>query len=222
MTEADLAALPYATNPFSQGINADDYKAQRTTQNGWERVRHWMAFANVPENAVGPNGEQPERNGKLYIENMLSPEVRVLITETEREVFDAEFGLLSRGHASIACFPDEIDPARGDRFTLLDKLFLARVAVSCSGDATDDLGRRFVSEIVSVIADSGTLDSSAYFLQDEDKGKIEWVGVPPQWALVSLHYFPSFVYLDVSDRNPPRGTDGNRLLIRGLLTWEKN
>jgi hypothetical protein len=220
-TAAELANLPYATNPFSQGIITDDYRAQ-FREHG-ERVRHWMAFGKAPDNAVGPNGETPERDGNLYVENILSDEVRVLITETEREVYDVEFGLLSKGRASIACLPDEIEPARNDRFVLLDKLFLGRLAIGCSGEVSDSLGRGFVREILSVIADGAVLSTAAYDLTEADDGisQITWKGAIPETALINFRYNPAFVYLDVSDRNPPRGADRKRLPIRGILTLEK-
>jgi hypothetical protein len=219
MTAAQLAALPYATNPFSQGIITDDYR-QQFREHG-ERVRHWMAFSGATENAVGPNGETPERDQILYVENVLPPEVRVQITETEREVFDVEFGLLSKGRAALACLPDELEPARGDRFVLVEKLFMARVALACSGGASDSLDRRFVSEIVSVIADGEEVSSYSLDEDEAGTGKIVWSGAAPQNALVNFRFHPQFVYLDISDRNPPRGADGKRLPIRGVLTLEK-
>lgn len=220
-TAAELAALPYATNPFSKGLLADDFRAQ--FQQHGERVRHWMAFAGAPDNAVGPGGETPERDGILYLENVLPDGVRVLITETEREIYDADFGMLSKGRASLACLPDELEPARGDRFVLVEKLFLARVALACGGGHSDSLERRFVSEIVSVIADGEALAPSDYELSEADDGTgvVTWNGSAPQTALVNFRFHPQFVYLDISDRNPPRGSDGKRLPIRGVLTLEK-
>ncbi|HEX9998367.1 MAG TPA: hypothetical protein VGB45_14610, partial [Abditibacterium sp.] len=220
-TAAELADLPYATNPFSQGIITEDYRTQ-FHEHG-ERVRHWMAYNGAPDGAMGPNGETANRHGILYVENVLPEEVRVLITETQREVYDVDFGLLSKGRASIACLPDELEPARNDRFVLLDKLFVGRLAIACSGESSDSLGRSFVREILSVIADGEVLSVSDYQLTEAEDGtsEITWGATIPQTALINFRHNPAFIYLDVSDRNPPRGADQKRLPIRGILTMEK-
>ena len=213
MTEAQLAAMPYANSPFSQGILVDDYNKE-FAQHG-ELIRHDRCFRKAPEEMAGPNGETVERDGNLYIENEDARDARVLIGSTERDIMDAEFGLISQGQTSISCDPAIIELARYDRVILISRRVLSRQAFAPSGEARDELDFYRAAEIVSLSAGEATLE-----VEDDGRSFLRWIGAPPPLCRVEFRYLPQYVYLDVSDRNPPRGADGKRLLQRGVLTLE--
>lgn len=220
-TVSQLISASYTgAGPFAEGLTADDYRDQ-IGEHG-ETCRWWKAFK-APDGTTGPNGETVERNGLLYIEQTIPSTVRVYVSETQREVYDPEFGLLTKGQTQIACMPDEIELARGDRVLLNSRLMKERIAVTATG-ATNSLQRRHVSAIVEVIHGGAVLAASRYTLSTlaNGTGQINWTGTAPTGTvLIEFRYNPLYVYLDVSDRNPPRGADGERLPQRGILTLEQ-
>lgn len=244
-----LAANPYTggSSP-TKGIVVNDYQSNMLEPHS-DRPRWWKAFK-AADGTVGPNNERPERNGLLYIEQSLDPDAFVYIEQTVKEVYDVEFGLLSKGQTQVACNPAYIELARGDRVALPSRLSIGRIAVTPSADG-NSLERKYVTEITSVyvsgevvpatppdmanpegipesITPATLLDVDAYSLIEDDDGtsRIEWADnatytLPTATALIEFRYNPLYVFLDVSDRNPGRGADGERLLQRGVLTLEQ-
>ncbi len=213
LTEAQLAALPYAETPEAAGITSEDYREQFGQH--CERIRHFACFPNAPEEMVGPNSETVERDGNLYVESELGESVRVAISSTERAVFDAEFGLISQGQTSIACLPDEVELARGDRVILIDRRVLARKAFIPSGEHRDELDYFRAVELLSVSEGEATLE-----VEDDGRSFVRWIGAPPLLCRITYRRHPQFVFLDISDKTPPFGSDEKRLPQRGILTLE--
>ena len=228
--------MPYGKAAFGQGITLDDYRKE-FRQHG-ERIRHDRALVGMPLDARGPNGEVPDGNGTLYIENPLPEGVRVLISQTESDITDSEWGIFKAGSTSIACCLDELELARLDRVTLLDRQVFARQSFKPSGAASDELNRPFVSALVSVLAGTGALvtdafgNSSIEWEEQPTEGagtlvtdafgnsSILWNGEPPEKCTIELRYHPRYIWLAIGDKYPPIGADGKPLPQRGILTLE--
>jgi hypothetical protein len=221
-SELVAASSEYEGNSaFAEGITTDDF----TKMLGKERtrVRVWAAYDCTSElSTVGPNGEVVESDGHLYIEQKPNSEILVWRSETKREVYHVDFGLLPQGQTQISNIPDEIEFSYRDRILFVDSVVLGRCLIAPNGEESDTLPRRHITEIVSVIGDGEELSESDFTLIKEASGtsKIEWVNAP-QMALITFRYYPEFTWLNASDRLPPRGADGKRLLQRGIATLQQ-
>lgn len=223
-TAAELAAASdqYSGNSaFADGIVKSDF----TTMLGKvrTRVRVWAAYdCSEADSVEGPNGEEVERDSHLYIEQKPNEEILVWRSSTKKEMFHADFGVLAIGQTLVQNLPDEIEFSYGDRILFVDTLVLGRCALTPSGESTDRLPRRHVSEILTVIADGVIMQSGDFGLITETSGisYIEWVTVP-HVALITFRYHPEFTWLNINDRTPLRGADGNRLPQRGIATLQQ-
>src|SRR5687768_11163127 len=113
-TPAELAGMAF-TGPaaFAKGMTEADFRQHLHGPMGLQ-MRFWKAYA-ASGSAVGPGGEVPERNNRLYIEQTLDSAVRALAYRTERQLYDAEFGTIEIGSTAISVIPSEVEFARLDR-----------------------------------------------------------------------------------------------------------
>lgn len=208
---AAVNALPLAPDPFSLGLQADDFRAQ--VKDHGERVRWFQAI----EAQSGPGGEQPTRGGVVYVEHPLPDEVRVFLFQNTRDVAMEQFGLLARGSTMIAFLPDEIDPIRDDRFIALDRTLTSRQRLVPSGGATDALNHKDAIS-VSAMWDSvsgAVIDPSRYAIEN---GLLKWNGAPPSVEVTLVYkYRPHYEWLGQNAHQAFIGEDGARLPGTGPL-----
>ncbi|MBW3637060.1 MAG: hypothetical protein KY445_11465 [Armatimonadetes bacterium] len=212
---ADANALPLSPSPFSQGIQAEDFRVQ-VREHG-ERVRWLQAI----EAQLGPNGEQPTRGGVVYVEKPLAPEIRVFLYQETRDVAVEQFGLLARGNMMISFLPDEIDPIRDDRFVALERTLTSRQALTPSGAATDALNHRDAVS-VSSMWDSVTgviISPTRYTVEN---GVIRWTNTladprPTGEVTLVYKYRPHYEWLGENAHQAFLGEEGARLPGKGPL-----
>ena len=219
LSKSDLLALPYTVaGAEREGLTAEDYRRQFRLEG--EPIMWWKAFA-ANAGVLGPNGEVPDKGGRIYVQQTLDPVVRVMITRTTRELMDEEFGVLPKGSTAIACLPDEILLSPKDRVLLVNRRYAGRTMIVASGDATDPLPFQNIASITSVLGASGLVSASNYAVSAAGTG-ITWSGTPPTGNVsVELLYQPLYIYLDLYDQNPPVGHDALFLPQRGVLTKER-
>lgn len=215
-TVEQLAAMSYSGgNPASKGLTAEEYRGN-IAQYG-ETIRWWKGY-DAPMDAIGPNGETVNRFGKLYIEQQLAPTVKALIYSTPREEHDMEYMLIPKGSTGITCMPDEIELAHGDKVLLPTRRVIGRVLL-VPGD--NCLTHPWVYSITSVYMNGGQLPEGRYtFAVDSNGVSTLYIDGHNAPALVDYLYMPLYAF-HMSERNPIRGYDGERLPQRGTLICER-
>lgn len=184
-------------------------------QNG-EPVRWWKCFRDVPFGLTGPNGEAVNRDNQLFIEQTLADDVRMYCHDVIWQNVEGEAFQHADGQLNFACMPDEIELSNGDRVLLIDRRVLWRQNVDASGGARVRLERDFAVDLTVISGGAGTLEVEA-----DGASYVSWQG-EPSTALVEFSFVPGYSFLDESDRNQPRGSDGVRLPQRGILTLENH
>lgn len=200
----ELLGLDYIGGPaFSKGLIADVFR-QNIAGNG-ERVK-WLRAV---EGELGPNGEQPTRAGKVFVEQPLASGVRVFLYQNTRDVAIEEFGLLARGSAMISFMPDEIDPIRDDRFVALERTLTSRMTLTPSGEAFDALEHAEPVSISAMFAPGRRFLPSEFSVSARG---IEWTGAPPTESVTVIYkYRPHFEWQGENAHQAFIGQDGARL-----------
>ncbi len=125
---------------------------------------------------VDPDTNEPsptcllcEPNGQRYIEQTIALGIdgapaKALVSRTQTEYEDAEFGRVAIGSMQVSVIPDEIGLARGDRLALLDREFaeIKRQAVTRGPGDEDALVHPLCAGIRLV------LQGETYFRPDVD------------------------------------------------------
>lgn len=234
-TTFDLDALPYAINPFSKGILVDDLQGALFGPHGTV-FRWWKAFPTPTERSTGatpwsgPNGEAPERNGQLYIEQTQTldgrplSEARCLLYHTERDADGGrELGTIPQGSTGIAVLPYEAEFARLDRVLFPSVTWLARGLLRRGAGATDALAYPYASQLVAVRTASGTRPASDYELAPEGANgasSVRWLHNAPasgEAYAVEFRYAPLFEWLTHDQGVVQRGADDQALSQRGVI-----
>jgi hypothetical protein len=226
LTPDQIADIDYPGAVASaKGFAKDDYKYKHFLLHG-EPCRAWAGYL-VPEGTPGR-----ERNGRLYEELMLAPDVRVVISNTETEVYGTEFGVALKGSTRIRTLADELELARGDRVLLTGKhrWILARTLVTRGAapiqgqpEEADELPHHFVQDIRKILIGDQIVDSSRYRVsQDAEQWGIEWLDPPPDGTEYSTawRFAPLFYFAGQENRQSPADADGERLMQQGVLTLE--
>ena len=209
---AELNARDYGTNPFSAGFVRSDFKQQLADYG--ESLRWWKCFKNAPFDAIGPGGETVNSGGQMFVEKPLADDVKVLCCDVSRETQPQEFGQIEVGQLNYVGLPDEIELSNGDRVLLNDRRVIWRQTIEPSGESRSKMVRDWVTGLTIITGGAGTLQ-----VESDGASYVQWAGTP-ETVLIEFAFVPRYVFLDVSDRNPPRGADGKRLLQRGVLTLE--
>lgn len=200
-------ALPLAPSPFSQGLQAEDFRVQ--VREYGERVRWLQAI----ETAAVLGGQAPTRAGVVYIEKPLAPEVRVFLYQEGRDLAPEQFGILTRGNMMMSFLPDEIDPVRDDRFVALDRTFTSRQLFTVSGSAPVALNHKTVISVSAMWNAGGVVLASRYAITN---GLLTWIGAAPSGDVTLVYkYRPCYEYLGENAHQAFLGTDGARLPGKG-------
>lgn len=209
-TTEELLAMPYAGG--GAAIDADSYRIQYR-QHG-KAFRWWKAY-HAEVGHVGPSGEVRERNGRVYVEQVLAPDVRCMVYQTNYDVVDETFGLIPKGSTGISVLPDECELARLDRVQLVDVLRLQRELVTRDGANVSLLHPPI--EVLRVLADGAVVSPSAYALTAN--GLLWNEGAPAVGASIGVeyHYCPLWEYLPNEQGVVQRGQDGSALPQRGAI-----
>jgi hypothetical protein len=225
-TAEDLAQLNY-TGPssFSQGFTKEDFKYSHFFPH-CEPARVWSGYQ-VPEGTPGM-----ERNGRLYEEMVLAPDVRVHIYNTKTEVFGTEFGMALKGSTAIRTIADEIELARGDRVLLTGKhrRILARTLVTRGAapiegqpNEADELPHHFVQNVAKILIGGAIVEENRYRVsQDANQRGVEWLDPPPDGTEygVAWRFAPLYYFAGQENQQSPADADGERLMQQGILTLE--
>jgi len=224
-TVEELAAMDYA--PPQDAFTSRDYLAQYQAH-GYP-LRWWKSYS-APDDATGPNGEQRNDQGRIYIEqtagNDSTPiaDCRCMLYRTERAVYVPDFGLFEKGSTSISVLPEQVEFARLDRVAFPEVTWIARDFVTRGNTDTDTLTQPPVVVIDKVLyypasGNAVVIDPDSYVAVD---GGINWLddSIPLNGVYsVEYHYLPIFEWLMVEDMGVvQRGTDRSKLPQRGLIT----
>lgn len=206
----ELNALPYSTSPFAAGIRAEDMRIDMHAYG--ERVI-WLRAA---EMEGGPDGQTPQTGaGKVYVAQVLAPEVRVFLYQNMRELETQTFALMERGNTMISFMPDEIDPIRDDRFIALDRTLTSRETLAPGTDNARALPHSRIVSIDAVWGAGTRYDAAQYNVTETG---LSWTGAAPTGEVeVIYRYTPSFEWLGDNTYQAFLGTDGVRLPGRGPL-----
>jgi hypothetical protein len=218
-TVSELNALPYTGgSPASKGLAAEDYRKQYRIYG--EPIRWWKALP-VP---VGTPGR--ERNGYLYEEQTLAPEIRVLIYQNRRDIQGTPFGSVTAGQSMISVMPDEVHLARGDRILATQRLQRARARIRREAGNSDVLPIPHAVELVWAVGAGTTFVAGEDFALSSDGRAIEWLGAlqPEAGQEYGLEwtYRPMYVFLGQMNQEHALGTDGLLLPQIGLLHQGEN
>ena len=223
LTAAEIAALGYSgPSAGTVGITADDYRAQY--QQHGRRLRWWKAFLCGDEligEVIGPGGEMVERNGYVYIEQVLADDVRCMLYQTKRDFFDPEFGVVPKGSTGISVLPDEIELARLDRVALTDSAWIGRDYVKRGDGEIDELVRQPVVSISQVLFNGNFLNAANYISASNG---VRWMGGQlAEGSLYSIEYryLPMFEFLGEEQGVVQRGADGSFLPQRGAVNLKQ-
>lgn len=208
LSSAELAALPYTGG--APAMVAGDFKAQLFDPMG-KPVRWWKAYE-APPGTPGVNAQ-----GRLYIEQELADDVRVLFHQTTRDIVTSEFGVFPKGTSAVSNIPSDIEFARMDRILVTDVTWLARQLVKRGAGETDLLVQPHVESIAAVLVNGAAVDADSY---EATETGIKWladeVEVGSVYA-VEYRYHPLFEYLMQSESLMQAGGDGAMLPQRGIV-----
>jgi hypothetical protein len=218
-TPEQLAALPYGgPSAFAKGLTAEDYR--REYREHGHRLRWWRNYP-APPGAVGPNGEQREVNGRIYVEQNLPSTVRCLSYRTERQLNDENFGVIETGATAIAVLPDEVWLRPYDRVAFPDVFWPHCECPQRGGGASDSFALWPVRSIAEIrrAANGALINPNAYAIS-ADKKHIEWQSgaiSEGEFYLVEYFYEPRFEFQVQEQSVMQIGSDGKYLPQRGTL-----
>ena len=209
---AELNARDYSTNPFSTGFVRSDFAVQ--LRDYGENIRWWKCLQDVPFDAIGPNGETVNSNNQLFIEQSLTDDEKILPHDVMRQTgADAAFQY-EQGQLGFSCLPDEIELSNGDRVLMIERRVVWRQTLKPNGSTRTKLARDWAADLTIIGDGAGTLEVEA-----SGASFINWQSALDV-MLVQFEFMPRYVFLDETDRNQPRGSDGVRMPQRGILTLE--
>lgn len=181
-------------------------KFRRIGRNAGERVQ-WLRAV---EGAQGPNGEQPNAQGKYFVEMYLPDEVRVRIYTNYSTVKNEEFGEIKVAQTRLRWMPDELQPRRDDRFICLDRVREdGRCVLQPEDEQYRSLNGRYAVSISAIHAAGRRLLQSSYSLEN---GRLRWMSVPPDEPVTVLcSYTQAFEMLGEDVKQGPLDRLGVRL-----------
>lgn len=213
---AGKAVLPkfgvIMTKPF---VCAEDYR--RLYRVYGSAVRWWKALP-VPAGTPGR-----ERNGYLYQEVELAPEMRVMIYASQSEIKETAFGAIPRGSTMISCMPDEIHLAAGDRVLALGRLHRARARLKRGTGTQDLLPHPFGVQLVAAHSVDGARSIGTQIRLTADGAALEWLANAPEAGQeygVEWTYRPLYRFAGQINREPGQDAAGVLLPQIGLLQLE--
>lgn len=194
-------AMAYDIAPFASGFIIEDYRA-RYREHGTQ-VRVWHAV-DMPDGAAGVG-----LNGRKYVEQVLDPAVRVLLSSKRIDDDEPDSTLIRVGDLQYAGIPDEILLRLNSRVLVLDDERDGEFKASFTVDETLELPRLHIARVEAVYTSSGAADVLDYQIEDN---VIRWInGSPPAQVTVQYWYHPQYEFRGDGDKQAFLAGDGGRM-----------
>ncbi len=202
-----------------------EYQRRQHCEQG-EAVRWFKAFLCRCYNPVTHTFDDPcayehDANGRVYVEQMVDAECKVLISLTRLPLTDPEYGVIPAGALRISAMPDYMPLARLDHVALTERLLVARpVLLRATGTLFDPLSDTPVAAVQAVRQVTTVYVAGTDWRLTGDS--IEWLagGARPADGTaytVEHSYHPTYAFLGLEDDAAHPDASGQCLPLRGVL-----